>query len=452
MKEKLRLLSLLVIFLIVCSGVAYTQTTTGSISGIVTDENQALLPNASVTVTNTEKGLTRTIQTSNDGHYKFVNLPIGLYQLTVEAPNFAKHVQSGIKLLVNQDAVVNVALKTGEVLETVMVSENASVLNTTTAEVSTRFDEKRLSELPIAPNRSVFNVLLSVPGISQLSSGQTGFANGVSFSSNGGRLRSNNFMLDGQDINDPSVSGGQIPLNNPDAIGEVRIITNQFLAEYGRNSGAVVNFVGKSGTNSYHGSGFVFHNNENLNSCSNLDKRAGFCNPNATDPLRQEAPFRKEFQYGFTFGGPLTFLRFGEGGPTIWKGTDRTFFFGDFQRWTDRQLGSGFTLRGAPTEAGRAILQSAVGTRPQVAALLRFLPAGSANGQTRSFTVGGQTFVVPLGDITGSSSFNFNDNQGSIRIDHRFNDKNFFIRSLSCQFHRTKRWRTGYTARINNSS
>ncbi|CAN5328765.1 carboxypeptidase regulatory-like domain-containing protein [soil metagenome] len=426
MSKSFKNLAFLVIFVASNSLLVLAQSSNGSISGTITDESQAVLPNAAVTVTNTETGLTRTFQTTDDGRFKFVNLPIGSYQVTVESPNFAKFVQSGIKLLVNQDAVVDVTLKTGGVQETVTVTENASLLNTTTAEVSTRFDEKRLSELPIAPNRNVFNVLLSVPGVSQLSSGQTGFANGVSFSSNGGRLRSNNFMLDGQDINDPSVSGGQIPLNNPDAIGEVRIITNQFLAEYGRNSGAVVNFVGKSGTNKYHGSGFVFHNNEDLNACSNLDKRAGFCNEAATDPARQKAPLRKEFQYGFTFGGPLTFLNFGEGGPSIWKGTDRTFFFGDYQRWTDRQLGSGFTLRGAPTEAGRAILQSAVGNRPQVAALLRFLPAGAANGQTRSFTVGGQTFVVPIGDITGSSSFKFDDGQGSIRIDHRFSDRNLF--------------------------
>lgn len=426
MNKSFQLLPLLMIFVLSGSIVVYTQSTTGSISGIITDESQALLPNATVTVFNTDTGLSRTSQTTNEGRFKFVNLPVGSYQVTVEAPNFAKFTQSGIKLLVNQDAIVDVTLKTGGVQEMVTVTENASLLNTTTAEVSTRFDEKRLSELPISPNRNVFNVLLSVPGVSQLSSGQTGFANGVSFSSNGGRLRSNNFMLDGQDINDPSVSGGQIALNNPDAIGEVRIITNQFLAEYGRNSGAVVNFVGKSGTNNFHGTGFVFHNNEDLNACSNLDKRAGFCNAAATDPSRQKAPLRKEFQYGFTFGGPLTFLNFGEGGPSIWRGTDRTFFFGDFQRWTDRQLGSGFTLRGAPTAAGRAILQSAVGNRPQVAALLRFLPAGAANGQTRSFTVGGQTFVVPLGDITGSSSFKFDNDQGSIRVDHRFSDRNLF--------------------------
>lgn len=399
------------------------QSTTGSLSGVVTDQQQAVVANASVTVKNTDTGFTRNGQTDSEGRYRFVNLPIGSYEVTVESSNFSKYVQTGITLLVNQDAVVNAELKAGGVQEVVTVTENASLLNTTTAEVSTRFDEKRLSELPIAPNRNVYNVLLSVPGISQLSSGQTGFANGISFSSNGGRLRSNNFMLDGQDINDPSVSGGQIAINNPDAIGEVRIITNQFLAEYGRNSGAVVNFVGKSGTNQFHGSGFVFHNNENFNACSNLDKQAGFCNENATIESRKKAPLRKEFQYGFTIGGPLHFFNFGDGGPSFLDGRDRTFFFGDFQRWTDRQLGSGTTINGAPTAAGRAILQQ-FANRPQVAALLRFLPEGAPNGQTRSFIVNGVTYNVPLGNITGSSSIKFDSNQGSVRVDHRFNDKN----------------------------
>ncbi|MDQ3711745.1 MAG: TonB-dependent receptor [Acidobacteriota bacterium] len=424
MNKKFQFLILAALLILSNIGNGFAQTTTASISGTVLDAQQAVVPNATVTVRNVETGLNRTNQTDSEGRYNFVNLPIGAYEVTVEAANFSKYVQTGITLLVNQNAVVDVGLKTGGVQEIVTVTENASLLNTTTAEVSTRFDEKRLSELPIATNRNVYNVLLSVPGVSQLSSGQTGFAAGVSFSANGSRLRSNNFMIDGQDINDPSVSGGQLAINNPDAIQEVRIITNQFLAEYGRNSGSVVNFVGKSGTNEFHGSTFVFHNNNSLNSCSNLDKRAGFCNPDATIEERRRSPFRKEFQYGFTFGGPLTFLAFGEGGPTVWKGTDRTFFFGDYQRWTDRQLGSGFTLRGAPTEAGRAILQAAVGNRPQVAALLQFLPAGAANGQTRSFTANGQTFVVPLGDITGSSSIKFDDDQGSFRIDHRISDSN----------------------------
>lgn len=411
-------------FLILNSlGVSFAQTTTASLSGSVTDEQQAVVSGATVTARNTDTGLSRTAQTDGEGRYKFVNLPLGAYEVTVEAANFSKYVQTGITLLVNQAAVVDVALKTGSIQEVVTVTEDASLLNTTTAEVSTRFDEKRLSELPISPTRNVYAVLLSVPGISQLSPGQTAFANGISFSSNGGRLRSNNFMLDGQDINDPSVSGGQIAINNPDAIGEVRIITNQFLAEYGRNSGSVVNFIGKSGTNDFHGSAFVFHNNERFNACSNVDKQNGFCNPNAANAANRRAPIIKEFQYGFTFGGPLTFLGFNEGGPTVYRGKDRTFFFGDFQRWTQRGAGVGTVINGAPTAAGRAILQQ-FANRPQIAALLRYLPAGTPNGQSRNFSVGGQAYTVPLGNITGSSSIKFDSDQGSIRVDQRFNDKN----------------------------
>lgn len=402
------------------------QSTTASIAGTVADEKQSVIVSATVTARNVDTGFSRNVQTDGEGRYNFVNLPIGAYEVTVEAPNFAKYVQTGITLLVNQNAVIDVALKAGGVQEVVTVTEDASLLNTTTAEVSTRFDEKRLSELPIATNRNVYNVLLSVPGVSQLGSGQTGFASGISFSANGGRVRSNNFMVDGQDTNDPSVAGGQLPLNNPDAIQEVRIITNQFLAEYGRNSSAVVNIIGKSGTNDFHGSAFVFHNNERLNACNNLDKSPsqGFCNPDAADPAKKRAPFRKEFQYGFTFGGPLPFFNFGEGGPVFTDGKDKTFFFGDLQRWTDRALGSGTTLNGAPTEAGRAVLQQFAG-RPQVAALLRFLPAGvPGNLPPVTFTANGQTFTVPVGSLTGSSAFKFDDNQGSLRIDNRLNENN----------------------------
>lgn len=400
----------------------FGQSSSGSISGTISDEASAVVAGASVTIRNLSTGFTRSTTTGQDGRFQFVNVPLGDYEFTVEAANFAKFVQTGIQLVVNQNAQVNATLKAGDVREVVTVTENASLLNTSTPEVSTRFDSRRLSELPIATNRNVYNVLLSVPGVSALGSGQTGFANGVSFSSNGGRLRSNNFMVDGQDINDPSVSGGQIALNNPDAVQEVRIITNQFLAEYGRNSGSVVNFVSKSGTNDFHGSLFWFHNNQDLNSCSNLDKSSGFCNASATDPSRTKAPRRLENQIGFTVGGPVVFPSAHE--PWYWKGTDRTFFFIDYQRWSDRALGSGFTLNGAPTEAGRAILQAQAGNRLTVQELLRFVPAGTPNGTSASFTTPNGTFVVPLGNITGSSAFKFDDDQGSFRVDHRFNDKN----------------------------
>ncbi|HWN08878.1 MAG TPA: carboxypeptidase-like regulatory domain-containing protein [Pyrinomonadaceae bacterium] len=419
------LVVVLVVF--VCASYSVLGQTTGSISGVVTDEKQAVIPNATVTVRNTETNLSRTTQTDNDGNYRFGNLPVGSYEVTVETAGFSKHVQSGITLLLNQAAVIDVTVKAGGLQEVVNVVENAALLNTTSAEVSTRFDSRRLSELPLGPTRNILSVALSAPGVSQLGAGQTGFAAGISYSSNGGRVRSNNFMVDGQDNNEPGVAGAAQPLNNPDLIQEVRLITNQFLAEYGRNSSSVFNAITKAGTNDYHGSAFWFHNGNALNACSNTDKRAGFCNPNATLASRKHAPFRIENQIGGTIGGPLHLPRFGEGGPSLISGRNRTFFFGSYQRWSDRQLGSGTTLNGAPTEAGRAILQAQAGNLPQVQALLRHLPAAQAPiNASASFTRGGQTFSVPLGSLTGSTAFFFDNHQASFRVDHNFNNNHIF--------------------------
>lgn len=409
------------------SSVVALGQTTGTISGTVTDEKAAVIPNATVTARNLERNISRNLQTGSDGNYRFENLPVGPYEVTVEAAGFSKYVQSGITLVLNQNAVVDVSMKPGGVQEVVNVTENAAIINTSNAEVSTQFDSRRLSELPLGPTRNVLNIALSAPGVSQLGAGQTGFANGVSYSSNGGRVRSNNFMVDGQDNNEPGVAGAAQPLNNPDVIQEVRLITNQFLAEYGRNSSSIFNAITKAGTNNYHGSVFWFHNSNALNACSNTDKRAGFCNENSTNPSQQHAPFRIENQIGGTFGGPLHLPRFGEGGPSYISGRNRTFFFGSYQRWSDRQLGSGTTLNGAPTAAGRAILQQAAGNLPQVAALLKHLPAAQQPiNKNATFTLNGQQFTVPLGSLTGASSFFFDNHQASLRVDHNFNSNHLF--------------------------
>ena len=270
MRKATRLITLMTA-LLVCLCPALAQTS-GSISGEVRDEKQAVITGATVTMRNIQTNESRTAQTNGDGRYHFASVPVGAYEITVESTGFAKHQQSGITLALNQNAVVDVTMKPGAVQEVVNVVENASLLNTSTAEVGTRFDEKRLSELPIATTRSVYNIALSAPGVSQLNSGQSAFAGGTNFSSNGGRTRSNNFMIDGQDNNNFGVAGSTIPLNNPDAIQEVRLVTNQFSAEYGRNSSAVFNAIMRSGTNQYHGSGFWFHNDNALNACSNVQK------------------------------------------------------------------------------------------------------------------------------------------------------------------------------------
>src|SRR5829696_8953992 len=350
--------------LLACLCPAFAQNS-GSISGEVRDEKQAVITGATINVRNIQTNESRTAQTNADGRYHFANMPVGAYEITVESTGFARHQQSGITLALNQSAVVDVTMKPGAVQEVVNVVENASMLNTSTPEVGTRFDEKRLSELPLATTRSVYNVALSAPGVSQLNSGQTAFAGGTNFSSNGGRSRSNNFMIDGQDNNNFGVAGSTIPLNNPDAIQEVRLVTNQFSAEYGRNSSAVFNAITKSGTNEYHGSGFWFHNDNALNACSNLNKAAGFCRPEGSTLGPNQSykrPFRVENQLGGTVGGPLHLPRFGEGpGKAYISGKDRTFFFFSLQRWWDRRLGQGVTVSGVPTAAGRAVLAQQAG-------------------------------------------------------------------------------------------
>src|SRR5919204_290019 len=229
MTRSLKLLPLL-IALLVCAAHTAAAQTTGSISGTVQDEKGATVAGATVTARNVETNTSRTGQTDADGRYRFTGMPVGQYEVTAEAAGFAKYVQTGIQLLLNQDAVVDATMKPAGVQEVVNVTENASLLNTSNAEVATRFDSRRLSELP-------------------LGTGQATFANGINYSSNGGRVRSNNFMIDGQDINDPSVAGGQQSINNPDIVQEVRLITNQFLPEYGGNAGSVLNIITKAGTN-----------------------------------------------------------------------------------------------------------------------------------------------------------------------------------------------------------
>src|SRR5262245_36724276 len=364
----------------------WAQATSGTISGTVADPTGASIPAANVTVRNLDTNVSRSVATESEGRFRFPALPVGRYEVTVEAKGFAKHVRGPIQLVLNQEAVLNIAMQTAAVQETVVVTADASIIDTTTAEVGVRFDERRLRDLPISGQfsigggfRDVFAAVLSAPGVSQINSGNSTFATGTNFSANGNRVRGNNFMVDGQDMNEPGVSGRAQWINNTDTIQEIRLITNQPLAEYGRASGSVVNAITKGGTNQFHGSAFEYYNGNRLNSRSNTEKAAGFI----------EAPYLIKRQFGGTGGGRII--------------KDKTFFFGSLQRWTIRNLGAGRTVTGVPTAEGQQRLQQLAGSRPQVAALLKFVPAGVAPfGPTIPVTVGGQTQQTPTTSVTSS--------------------------------------------------
>jgi hypothetical protein len=372
----------------------------GDILGTVLDASSAVVPNAKVTVRNLETNATKETVTGDEGRFRITLLPSGTYEVTVEKSGFAKYLQRPVTVRLGQTADLTVRLNVSASAETVQVMADATLINTTNAEVSVNFDTKRVSELPLAPNANILNLALSVPGVSQLSAGNSSFTSGgVGFSVNGNRTRSNNFMIDGGDSNDPSVGGLIQQINNPDTVSEFKLITNQFLAEYGRSSGSVVNIVTKAGTNEFHGSGFWRYNGAKLNSRSNLDER-----------IFPKAPFRVENQVAGTFGGRIV--------------KDKTFFFVSLMKWTDRQSASGANITGAPTAAGQTVLRQLAGTRPQIATLLANLPAAQvANGPTVSVTAGGQSYQVQTGTLSGAAPNKLDDWQGMGRVDHRFSDK-----------------------------
>ncbi len=385
------------------AGSAIAQVTTGQILGVVLDPSGAMVSEAAVAVRNLETNETRKALSDEQGLFLLPQLPVGSYEVTIEKTGFAPYAQGPIVLRLNQDADLRVRLEMAGVVEKVTVRADAPLINTTDAEVGVNFTTRRISELPVAANRNVLNLVLSVAGVSQLQSGQGGAGlnapGSIAFAVNGMRVRSNNFMVDGQDSNAPGITGQGFTIHNPDVVAEFRLITNQFAAQYG-GAGSVVNITTKAGTNQFHGSAFWFHNDNLLNSRSNLDKR-----------LFSSSPFRTENQFGGTLGGPVIH--------------DQTFFFISAQRWTDRRLGSGASIRGVPTAEGQSLLRSAAGTRPTVRALLDHLPPAqqALPGVATTVVVAGNRLNIPLGLLSGSSTIAFDDWQWSGRVDHRFREK-----------------------------
>jgi len=217
------------------------QMTTRNISGIVRDQSGAVIPGVTVSVRNLETNATRVVATDESGRYLIPGLPVGPYELTVTLTGFTTYKRSPINVVLNQAAVVEVELRPAGAAETITVTDDAPLLNAATSEVGVRFDQKRISDLPSSGQfnlgggfRDVFSYALSAPGVSQLNSGNSAFAAGTNFSVNGLRPRGNNFMIDGQDSNDPSVTGRTQAMNNPDVVKEFQLVTSQFLAEYGR--------------------------------------------------------------------------------------------------------------------------------------------------------------------------------------------------------------------------
>lgn len=225
---------------------AYGQTVYGSLAGTVYDPSGAVIPQADVTIRSLDPGQSREIRTDDAGFWRMPSLPPGRYAVDVVAPNFGKLTRAPIVVEPTVERTVDVTLRPGAVTEVVSVTAEAPLIEQTRAQLSRGVESRQIMMLPGL--NSLTGLALLQPGAAPNDLGRPGSG----FVVNGGRTRSNNFMIDGANNNDQSL---QIPRQNlpPEVLGEFRIITNNFSAEYGRNFGSVVLQTTKSGTNEFHG-------------------------------------------------------------------------------------------------------------------------------------------------------------------------------------------------------
>src|SRR5258708_6972034 len=301
---------------------AGAQSTGGRIRGTVMDTSGGALPGASVTLINEATHATREVQSGANGEYIFLEAPVGTYEIDSVSKGFKKYARKGIALNLNEVVTVDITLQIGAASEVVEVTGAPPVVETTSTQLGAVVNERSSTQLPLN-TRDVFQLLQLQPGV------QSQIGNNLFYGSdkpgvvtvNGGRGRSNNYSVNGGDSNDlfanlPAVQP------SPDSIEEFRVITNTFDAEYGRNSGAVVNVVTKSGSNDLHGSVYEFLRNDVLNS-------HGF-----TFQPTPKAPF-KQNQFGGTLGGPIK--------------RDKSFFFGSYE---GRRIVRGIVSQQVPVPTG----------------------------------------------------------------------------------------------------
>jgi hypothetical protein len=305
------------------------QMTRGSIAGTVRDTSGAVVPGATVTVTNVATNAAQTVVTDAEGFYRVPALEPGRYTVTTELQSFRKVEQRDVDVRAALETPLDVRLEPAGVGETVQVTAEAGTagLNKTNPTIATSINARAIEELPLPGGRNINNLVLTVPNASS-TTGQGTYA------INGNRPRNNNYMVDGSDNNDISVTIATSQIV-PESVLEFQVMQNPYSVEFGRNSGGQINVITKSGTNRFTGDFFDYYQSSGMNSRSNIDKAN-----NLTDPAKLI-----RHQLGGDLGGPVF--------------RDKLFFFGLYQRdsLTRGQRPSPTTVR-IPTQAGFAALQN----------------------------------------------------------------------------------------------
>ncbi len=310
--------ALLVLFVcLICSTLLIAQSTGGRILGQVSDPSAASVAGAKITLSNEATGVSRDSKTNDGGDYVLLEVQPGQYSMKVEQQGFTTILRRNVTVEVNQVVTLNLTLQVGQTKEVVEVTSEAPLVDTTSTQLGAVVNDRSISQLPLNA-RDTYQFLQLQPGVMST----VGSSNSVVYgndkagavSVNGGRGRSNNFSVNGGDANDQFVNLPTVQ-PAPDSIQEFRVLTNTFDAEYGRNSGSVVNVVTKSGTNDIHGNVYEFFRNTKLNANA-------YCFT-ALQGIPCEKPKFNQNQFGGTFGGPIK--------------KDRTFFFTSYEGRRIRQ-------------------------------------------------------------------------------------------------------------------
>jgi Carboxypeptidase regulatory-like domain/TonB-dependent Receptor Plug Domain len=298
--------------------------TTGDIRGTVTDPSGAVVSGAAVTATLKGEGTERKASSDSSGQYTIPTLPVGSYTVHITATGFKTFEQAEVAVDIGHVAQVDATLQLGQTTEVVTAEASAPLVETTSTQLGAVMNSTSVVNLPLNA-RDTYQLLQLQPGV-QSQRGYDLFAGSEeagAVSVNGGRGRANNYNVNGGDANDQFLNAPAVQ-PSPDAIEEFRVLTNTFDAEYGRNSGSVVNVVTKGGTNEFHGNVYEFFRNKALNSRGFFDTELAKFNQN---------------QYGGTLGGPII--------------KNRTFFFVSAE---ERQIRQGISsdLVNVPTQSNRA--------------------------------------------------------------------------------------------------
>ncbi|MSO20036.1 MAG: TonB-dependent receptor [Acidobacteria bacterium] len=397
MKKNLMSGLLLIITLLAGTVHGWTQSTTGTISGTVSDESGAVLPGAQVAASNTATGAHRTVSTDAVGRYVITQLPPGSYDISSSMTGFGTLVRQGVTLALSQQVTLHLAMRVGAVSEQVTVTGEAPLVNTSSGTVSGVVDETRIQQLPLN-GRDFSQLPLVQTGVTDVLTGDNAMSKGTGarISMGGSRVDQTAWLLDGTNIHSPSFfgtpGGAAGVMLGVDAVREFQVLTSNYSAEVGGSSGGVINMVTKSGTNTIHGT--LFHSIRN-----------SAVNARAMNDIPDKAALKWN-QYGGAIGGPIR--------------QDRTFFFANYESIIRRSGATQSPL--VPDDALR----------------LGLVPDTNAPGGRRQVNVAAS--VRPYLDIwpranSGagvhffSSPNPINEHYVVGRLDHAFNDKqSLFLR------------------------